>query len=323
MASNSTIQCSGYVGRYYATNPKVEDYYEFYIVNSVLNAVSALPAIVGNSLVFVGILTTPRLRGIPSYWLISSQVFTDLGLGLCQPMISVYMIAEMKRDNNHTCALALITMFTCFFLLTATGIGLTALSVDRFLAIRLKTRYKTFVTSRRVTKTIVFQWLFALLLAIIAVLSNNHRHISIMFLCFVLTCNSITMFCYTSAVKLLRAHMKEISPKQTEASNPKSQPNNLNATIDVHKYKKSLWTMILIVFLMMIFGTPLAITWIYLYIYDLNVDGMNIMYATTTFFNLNCTVNPLIYILRMNDIKSACKTLVRKMWQFFKCYNSS
>lgn len=311
MSSTSNSTCWGYVGTYLSTNPKVDDYYELYLLNIVLNFVTSLTAILGNALVFVGILSSSNLRMIPSYWLISSQVLTDFSLGLSQPVLSAYMALEIQGKGNDFCALAVVVLFLCFFLLTATGIGLAALSMDRFLAIRLKTRYKTVVTRRRIAICIGIKWTSSFVISIIAILLNNHKTTSIMFFCYLAITSTIIWSSYVNAIRLLRAHIQDISPSQDRDG------NQTNLTIDVHKYQRSLWTMFVLVIISVVFGIPLGVSWIYLYKEGLNVRTMTMTFTATTFMNLNSSMNPLIYIFRMNDIKRACRALLQKLRQAF------
>lgn len=319
-SSNFTSECvEGFIGDYYSTNPNVNKFFGLFVINIVINAISAVSAICGNTIVLTGILITPNLRRTPSYWLIGSQVFSDLAIGLTQPLLSVLFAAEISKgvDVSTKCALGQAILFMCYFLLSATGLSLTALSIDRFLAIRLKTMYKVTVTPKRVGLTITCLWVFSLTLAVIAIHVDDYRCVSIMFLCFASSCSTTITICYTCAIKALKVHMKGINP-----SRAKPPTNSKKAAIDIHKYKRTLWTMIIIVFVLMVFAIPMCTSWIYIFFKGIQVDSIAIMLTSTTVFNLNSSISPCIYI-RMNDIRGASKNVLRKVCCFIPMYFSN
>ena len=89
----------------------------------VVNFVSAIAAIVGNSLVLVTIWRTPRLHS-PSNVLLAGLAVSDLGVGLiCQPF---WITAQMTNDTAHD-VIFLINGLSADFFVEVSLVTLTAI----------------------------------------------------------------------------------------------------------------------------------------------------------------------------------------------------
>ena len=122
------------------------------IANCILNAPLMLLSIVGNALVLVAILKTPSLRS-PSVIFLCNLAVSDLLVGLVvQP---VYIVEQMVKTVPKLqeavggmgfagCGVSLWTM--------------TAITVDRFLALHYHLQYPNLMTTSRAIYTIVTIW---------------------------------------------------------------------------------------------------------------------------------------------------------------------
>ena len=129
------------------------------VLNSVLNAPSMVISIIGNILVLVVISRTPSIRS-PSKILLCSLALSDLLVGVVvQPL---YLAAFLKR--NHS---VLNSSTTSFIASGASLFTMTAIAVNRFLALHDHIRYAALMTRSRAKYSVLA------LLTAAALLSNS------------------------------------------------------------------------------------------------------------------------------------------------------
>ena len=121
------------------------------ISNCILNAPLMLLSIIGITLVLVTILRTPSLRS-PSVIFLCSLAVSDLLVGLvAQP---VYIAAEIARTVRYFQAADTVGFAGCGVSLAT----MTAITVDRFLALHYHLQYPNLMTTSRAIYTIVTIW---------------------------------------------------------------------------------------------------------------------------------------------------------------------
>ena len=123
------------------------------IINCVLNAPLMFISILGNTLVLAAIMKTPSIRSTPHVIMLCSLAVSDLLVGLiAQP---IYIAKQLTKDRFVEHAALMIGYSLCgvsFF-------TITAITVDRFLALHYHMRYATLVTESRVKYTLITIWL--------------------------------------------------------------------------------------------------------------------------------------------------------------------
>ena len=138
-----------------------KDVYLSYIANCVFNAFLCYAAVALNSVTIYAVRKTSSLPQNVKTLLLSVAV-SDLGVGLLvQPLYTALlgMLLEPNVGNysaykaTSSAQLALIDLlcYDSFF-------GVTALSVDRFLAIYFYLRYNELVTHKRVVVAVILVW---------------------------------------------------------------------------------------------------------------------------------------------------------------------
>ena len=140
------------------------------IANCILNAPLMLLSIIGNALVLAAILKTPSLRS-PSVIFLCSLAVSDLLVGLVvQP---VYIVEQMVKTVPKLqeavggmgfagCGVSLWTM--------------TAITVDRFLALYYHLQYPNLMTTSRAIYTIVTIWCIITLFSFLFIWSPSVYH---------------------------------------------------------------------------------------------------------------------------------------------------
>lgn len=131
-------------------------------VTCIFNAFVSYTAIMLNILTILALRKTSSLPKRLKTLLLSLAV-SDLGIGLVvQPLhisrLAMELQTDTDRNSYHNICSAVHKTGVVFFY--ASFLGVSALTVDRFLAIRLHLRYNELVTHRRVVALTILIWLF-------------------------------------------------------------------------------------------------------------------------------------------------------------------
>jgi len=128
---------------------------------SILNSFLSVTAFLGNALILIALRKESTLHP-SSKLLLRSLVTTDLCVGLISEPLIVISWMSVTNEQWNICAFAFVARFMPSYTFSGVSVGtLTAISVDRLLALLLGLRYRQVVTLTR-TYVIVFTlWLFS------------------------------------------------------------------------------------------------------------------------------------------------------------------
>lgn len=130
----------------------------WYIISFVVNGVVQSIAIVINLLILLAISKTPSLHS-PSNTLLFGLALSDLGVGLIvHPLFLLHMIGKLARNRDVFCHAGIAAEIAANALCIISLLTVTAVSLDRYLALELHLRYKQLITIKRVTLVIGFIW---------------------------------------------------------------------------------------------------------------------------------------------------------------------
>ncbi|CAH3122624.1 unnamed protein product [Pocillopora meandrina] len=129
------------------------------ILICVLNALFSITACLANLLVLVAIRRTPSLHS-PSNTLLSGLALSDLGVGvLVHPLFFSQMFGKVTQNKNIFCEAGITVEVTANALCIISLLTVIAVSLDRYLALRLHLRYKELITIKRVIFVLVNIWI--------------------------------------------------------------------------------------------------------------------------------------------------------------------
>ena len=279
---------------------------EFYqiIFLATLNVLSAMIALIGNSIVILALLKTTSLHP-PSKVFLGSLALTDLFVGVVSQPFYVMILLLRGKICLYIQIIAVISanLFGGASLLTV-----TAISVDRLLALKMMLRYKQVVTSRRTRFTVAIFWLVSVIISIMLVVNF---FIILHIICTVLLlCMVTSTFCYARIYNILRHHQNQIQVIHVQAA-PLSEGNS--SLIVISRYKKTvssaLWVQ----------GVFLACYSPYLFAIIFILTGKSI--SSFRFFwelavslvLLNSSLNPFIFCWKIDGVRKAAKDVI-KSW---------
>ena len=271
-----------------------------HIITSAINVPSMLVAIVGNSLILAAILSTPSLRS-PAILLLCNLAVSDLLVGLViQPLfiVSVFHSTSLLLTgiwfilSNSACGISLCT--------------LTAIAVDRFLALHYHLRYSTIVTSFRIKTFLTAQWLTNLIFSG-TVFFWSLRIFSLYLSIFVCLCLIISVFCYVRIFKIVRHQQKKIQCQHQAVNLPQG-----STISNLLQFKKSAINSFLFFIVMVLFYIP-ASTYFSLF-FITKTPWQSGWRVATTLVYINSSVNPFLYCWRMGDLRAAVMKTARKLF---------
>ena len=279
---------------------------EFYqiIFLATLNILSAMIALIGNSIVILALLKTTSLHP-PSKVFLGSLALTDLFVGVVSQPFYVMILLLRGKICLYIQIIAVIStnLFGGASLLTV-----TAISVDRLLALKMMLRYKQVVTSRRTRFTVVIFWLVSVIISIMLVVNS---FIILHIICTVLLlCTVTSTFCYARIYNILRHHQNQIQVIHVQAA-PLSEGSS--SLIVISRYKKTvssaLWVQ----------GVFLACYSPYLFAIIFILTGTSI--SSFRFFwelavslmLLNSSLNPFIFCWKIYGVRKAAKDVIKSL----------
>lgn len=269
------------------------------IITCAINVPSMLVAIVGNSLVLAAILSAPSLRS-PAILLLCNLALSDLLVGLViQPLFIAHSFNLTTR---------LLTSIWLIMSYSACGISLctmTAIAVDRFLALHYHLRYSTMVTSFRIKTILTALWLKSFIFS--GIYFWSVRIFFLYITIFVCLCLIISVFCYVRIFKIVRHQQKKIQCQHQAVNLPQG-----STISNLLQLKKSAINSFLFFIVMVLFYTPVST---YLSLIYATKDGSHRGWnVAITLVFINSSVNPFLYCWRMGDLRAAVMKTARKLF---------
>ena len=263
----------------------------FTFINCILNAPLMLACVTGNSLILASILRTPSLRS-PSTIFMCSLAISDLLVGIIvQP---VYIAYELKQEPLLTFAFTMLFIFTGVVSLCT----MTAISVDRFMALQFHLRYQCLMTKERAMYTSLSLWFFGILLSFLTLWNKT---IMFAFLAVgIAICIFISTFSYTRIYLIVRQHQFQIRAQQQALQFPMNMVRTKRSAISTFIYYIC---MILCYSPMFSFMSIVAI--------HPSLSGLTVWKVGNTFVFMNSSVNPILFCWRVRELRRAVLKLVR------------
>ena len=274
------------------------------VINCILNAPLMLTSITGNALVLAAILRTPSLRSVPSTIFLCSLAITDFLVGL---VVQPYYIA-MKLDHL-TGGFIFKAIYSMSFSLCGVSLAtITAISVDRLLALHYHMTYPNLMTTKRALYASASLWFVSILLPCLTVWKWRVFNLFVgvyITICFVLSSAS-----YIKIYFIVRHHQIQIHVHQQAVNSFNISVNIPDSNNVIISKKRALKTFIYFICMIFCYLPYLS----YSLLHATSVLGLeeNWSFAETVVF-LNSSVNPFLYCWCNREIRTSAVKLVRKM----------
>lgn len=262
-------------------------------------------ALIGNAFIIFVLLKSPNLHK-PSYILISGMACTDFLVGF---LLTPFQIARatffLQHSIKKVCQTEVVSNVLGFLLSGICFVMSLLISVDRYLAITLKNRYRAIVTRKNVVVAIVIAVLSMLALVISVNLVGvlfQHRRQLVLFIGSMIALATIVF--YSKSFLALYQHTSRVNLPQH---------NSAQSNFNTQKYKRTLNTMVMTLVWLVFCYIPLLFA-----IYNLSKSesskfSLIFLFVGLILFSINSCTNPLIYLLRFRDMRCAAKQVLNKL----------
>ena len=277
--------------------------HESLIFLSVFNAFLSITAILLNTLILVSLRKVSSLHP-PTKLLLRNLATTGLFVGLIsEPLAVVYWTFLMKKHWNICRYAFLLSLITGYLLCGVSLFTVTAMSVDKLLALSLGLRYRQIVTLKRTSVVVALFWLVSIMNSLSAMfVRKNLIVISWISFIAITLCLVTSIVSYTNiffALRLYQNHVHDLAHQ--------GQTSPLN----IARYRKAVSS-----------AMWLQMTLLVCYLPHCVVSGLSgrqglspsipiVRQFTVTLVFLNSTLNPGLYFWRLKEVRQAVKELWR------------
>ena len=274
------------------------------IPKSVLYALLIPICIAGNVLVLAAVWRNPSLR-TPSTIFLCSLAVSDLFVGfLVLPVNIAIALIPLPRSSSNS------RLFQATLVLTIQLCGvsletMTAISVDRYLALRYHMRYPNLMTSKRAMYVAVTFWCKNFILSLLSIWKTNA--ILLVAVVNIALCLFISSITYNAIYRIVRRHQHQIHAQQQAV-----QSMNAEQNCKIQAKKRALNTFIYYICMLLCYF-PSAVSTLIWVTYEPPWNIMIISLYCYTIMFMNSAINPFLYIWRNREIRRGVLKILRKI----------
>jgi len=266
------------------------------------NSVVGLLGTLGNLLVCAAVVTSPRLRRCSNYLLVSLAIADLFATTICEPLF-LEILAKRTFFNDCAWNMERIYFFISNFSAAASVVHMSAISVDRFIAIVFPLRHKSTMEGFGIKAMLTASWTFTIALFLLGkflpapVQIKAFANLAIFVLCYLIVFVSYTLI----VISLVRQKKKrnEISAPTSNDANSRFEARVAFTLAIVIVVFTACWFPLFVVFAAT--GRPLV-----------KVYG-NAHYWIRTVALSNSAMNFLIYGSRMRNFSDTYVSIFRKI----------
>ena len=270
-----------------------------------------LTATVGNSLILFALHKDISLY-LPSKTLLRTLAVSDLCVGIIGLPLPIIFILSALFEIWYLCRIAKIllyvfnTIFSCVSLLT-----LTAISVDRLLALLLRFRYRQVVTVKRIRVIIVLFWLITSVAGVLTHVLDMNSYFLIFGVC---TINLLPLLISTysySRIFLTVRCQRQIQLQST------SHGITANPGLNMARYKKTVYSALWIHLTLVACYFPSAVVMVLTAVRG--ITSSLLLAQGWAFFLVffNSSLNPVLFCWKIREVRKAVKEIIRHLSAYF------
>ncbi|XP_020907914.1 melanocyte-stimulating hormone receptor-like [Exaiptasia diaphana] len=271
-----------------------------------INVCTSLVACILNLLIILTFVKSPSMR-TPSFFLILCLAIADFGVGsLVQPVYCIELFARMNEARELLSYAASFRLGSTWVLVASSFLTITAITIDRFLAIHLNLRYQEIVTTKRSCIVVVVIFIVSPF-GIFAGLRGRFPVVKIIFASLIVILLLLNIFLMAKIFQNVSKHSANIRAQGKSVA--------LQGSLSLSRYKKTVNTMYYIIGVFGVCYIPVASINIALNISKLKLPfpiAFYLVHVPITLMLINSALNPVIYCWRIQDMRNAVLHLFRK-----------
>jgi len=288
-----------FCSRHWSEDTYILTFYRVIIFSFIFLTITAT---LGNSLILVALHKDLSLHP-PSKLLFRSLTITDLCVGaISQPLFITYILVTVK-ENFSLCRVIEPSIFVVNSIFPGVSLfTLTAIGVDRLLALLLRLRYRQVVTVKRVRVAVFLFWLTGSVVGFIYFWSTHLFFIVSGVL--VLLFAAISTFCYTRIFRTMQRQQIQVQDAVG------SQTTGLNMA----QYKKTVFNALWIHFTLTSCYLPFTVITVVITVVGFSKSLFWAEILTVSLVYVNSSVNPFLYCWKMREVRRAVKETVSHVY---------
>ena len=276
---------------------------------SMLNIFLSITAFLGNTLILVALSKEASLHP-PSKLLLRGLATTDLCVGIIVEPLHVTRWISVVCKRWDICRSTFSTFaISSRILWMVSLLTLTAISVDRLLALLLGLRYRQVVTLKRTYGTVIVLWVISFVGCITYLWNESLAKISIYTNIILTLCLLTSIYSYTRIFLRLRHHQTQVQDNIT------GQPNQ-TTPLNIARYRKTASSALWLQLTLVVCYLPYIILPFALRETQGKVSSgfiLALQFGGTLLY-FNSSLNPILYCWKIREVRQAVKDTVR---QFF------
>ena len=267
----------------------------------VLDIFVSITAFLGNALILIGLYKESSLRP-PTKLLFRCLATTDLLVGILAKPLVINLFSVLEEERT-ICYYTSLSIFVVGYILSSVSLfTLTAVSVDRLLALLLGLRYRQVVTLKKTYVLVLIFWIVSILGT--TMYFWNHLITSWYGYIAILLCLVTSVFSYTKIFLSLRHHQVSL---QHQAS--REQPRNL--PLNIARYKKAVTSALLLQLTLVVCYVPFAVADALMTQDEPSPTIFIVREFTVTLVHLNSSLNPILYCWKIRELRQVVKEIIR------------
>ncbi|XP_044167284.1 histamine H2 receptor-like [Acropora millepora] len=264
----------------------------FYIFACGINMITSILSTLGNILVLCALRKCQSLHS-PSKALLFSLAMTDLFVGIVVlPLFIAYHLTIILEMLNYYCVIGVSYATTSRFISSVSLLTAVTISVERYMAFRLRLRYRAVVTFKRVVSILVSEWIIAALWSGSRFWNETAGGIS--GVVSLISCCLVALACYFAIRRGIRGQIRQQQNHGRTA---------IASNFNLPHYRKTLRNMMWISGLLIACYMPFLLALFATLIIGLKNSTRFAVDFSAIAVYLNSSLNPVLYCWRIKDLR--------------------
>ena len=280
----------------------------YLIFISAFNVLLAICSSLGNILILIALHKATTLHA-PSKLFLRSLATTDLLVGvISEPLTVTYWISAVRKRWDECYNIFLTSFIVGYLLCGISLLTMTAISVDRLLALSLRVRYKQIVTLNRARAIVLVFWIFCAVCSVMHAhdsrITTWYTHITIP-VCFV-----TSILSYTTIFWKLHRHETQVRGNIIQ---PEQSSNSSSGPLHISRYRKGVFSEMCLQLAVAVCYLPHGITTA-LWTYRGRSSSVTVLRQfTVTPVYVNSALKPLLYCWKIREVRQSVKDIIREI----------
>ena len=270
---------------------------------SAVNILLSVIVILGNTLILVALHKENSLHP-PSKLLLRCLAISDLCVGLVsEPLAVIFWMSTIYESWNFCHHIFVSLVVTGYILCGMSLLIMTAVSVDRLLALSLRLRYRQVVTLKQ---TCIILVMFCVISIVFSTVYMKSNEIAVKYIQILTTeCLTISSVCHTKIFQKLCQRQTE--DQEFELSSQSSQLN-------IARYRKAVSCALWLQLTLVLCNLPNGVSIIVSSARPRPYPSLGIVSKFTfTLVFLNSSLNPLFYCWTMREVRQAVQSIIKQL----------